>query len=99
MREIIGFIQFIIVIVLILAIPVMLYHGIHIRLEREVVEFNSIKRSINQARNESNGIELAAMSHKIIEANIWLDTRLFTRNQFLGNYFTLDALDTLTHIK
>ena len=64
----------------------------------EIVEFESIITSIENARLNGNELEKAAIQHKIIEANKWIASKQYW-NKTIWDWYIPDAVMDLEFIK
>ena len=64
----------------------------------EIVEFESMITSIENARLNGNELENAAIQHKIIEANKWIASKQFW-NKTIWDWYIPDAVMDLESIK
>ena len=67
----------------------------------EVREFLAVQNTLNCVRANSNlsELELTAIQHKVVEANIWLAKAQFRANSWLFNWYYVDEIRKLTPIE
>jgi len=64
---------------------------------KEIIEYEVIKQTINQARQNGDSIENYAMQQKIIQTNQWVARIQFANKRF--DIFIPDAVDSLEMLK